>query len=168
MKGILVLAEPSSWRGTLALRGCLLFFLWSWASISLFGQLSTLDHLAEPGFWPTQHGASRSEYVGSDACAACHAAKVASQKNTPMAQNAMRADDSEILHSHPEMKFAIGRYQYEIKTDAKRSVYTLPTGVIRQRQPCSGHLVSVARVSLISSRKMTEISTRRGLLISTL
>jgi hypothetical protein len=120
----------------LALRGCLLFFLWSQTSVSLLGQLSTPDHLAEPGFWPTQHGASRSEYVGSDACAACHAAKVASQQNTPMAQNAMRADDSEILHSHPEMKFAIGRYRSEI--------------------------------SLISSRKMTEISTRRGSLISTL
>ncbi len=128
MKGIFVLAEPSSWRGTLALRGCLLFFLWSQTSVSLLGQLSTPDHLAEPGFWPTQHGASRSEYVGSDACAACHAAKVASQQNTPMAQNAMRADDSEILHSHPEMKFAIGRYRYEIKTDAKRSVYTVADG----------------------------------------
>jgi hypothetical protein len=66
--------------------------------------------------------------VGSDACASCHAAKVASQKNTPMAQNAMRAADSDILHSHPELRFAIGPYHYEIKTDAKRSVYTVSNG----------------------------------------
>ena len=123
----LVLAKAfSRWRPWSACAG--LLFFWSQASISLFGQLSTLDHLAEPGFWPTQHAPSRSEYVGSDACSSCHAAKVASQKNTPMAQNAMRADDSEILHSHPEMKFAIGSYHYEIKTDAKRSVYTVADG----------------------------------------
>lgn len=128
MRLILVLAAKSSWRRTLALRAALLFFLCSHSSAFLFGQLSTLDHLAEPGFWPTQPGASRSEYVGSDACSSCHATKVASQKNTPMAQNAMRADDSEILHSHPEMKFAAGRYQYEIKTDARHSVYTVADG----------------------------------------
>jgi hypothetical protein len=66
--------------------------------------------------------------VGSDACALCHAAKVASQKNTPMAQNAMHAEDSEILHSHPELKFEIGPYHCEIKTGAKHSVYTVGNG----------------------------------------
>jgi hypothetical protein len=120
-----VLYETSSRRVTLALRAALLFFLCSLAPVPLLGQLSTLDHLADPGFWPTRNGAARSEYVGSDACSPCHAAKVASQKNTPMAQNAMHAGDSEILHSHPDMKFAVGPYHYEIKTDAKRSIYTV-------------------------------------------
>jgi hypothetical protein len=94
----------------------------------VFGQLSTADHLEEPGFWPTQKGASRSEYTGSEACASCHAAKVASQKSTPMAQNAMHANNSEILHSHPDMKFATGHYRYEIKTETKHSVYTVDDG----------------------------------------
>lgn len=132
MKRRVVLAKPSSYCGVRAFRSCLLFALGSWALLPLFGQLSTPDHLAEPGFWPTQHGTSRSEYVGSDTCASCHAAKVASQKKTPMAQNAMHADDSEILHSHPEMQFAIGNYHYEIKTDAKHSVYTVNDGTHTQ------------------------------------
>jgi Cytochrome c3 len=93
-----------------------------------FGQLSTTDHLSEPGFWPTRSGASRSEFVGSSQCASCHAEQVASQKKTAMAQTAAHADSSAILHSHPEMKFAIGRFHYEIKTDAQQSVYSVTDG----------------------------------------
>jgi len=134
LKPIHALLERSPRWGSSALRAALLlFFLCSLALVPLLGQLSTLDHLAEPGFWPTQPGAARSEYVGSEACASCHAAKVASQKNTPMAQNAMHAEDSEILHSHPELRFAIGSFHYEIKTGtiktgAKHSVYTVGNG----------------------------------------
>jgi len=128
LKLILVLSGTSSRWQTSALFAAVLFFVCSLAPVPLLAQLSTLDHLAEPGFWPTQPGASRSEYVGSDACAKCHAAKVSSQKNTPMAQNAMHAEDSEILHSHPELRFAIGSYHYEIKTDARHSVYTVGNG----------------------------------------
>lgn len=128
MKRILFLAKSSLDWSAWILRACLLFFLWAQLCRSLFAQLSTSDHLAEPGFWPTQPGTSRSEYVGSNACASCHAAKVAAQKTTPMAQNAMHADDSGILHSHPEMKFAVGNYRYEIKTDAKHSVYKVTNG----------------------------------------
>ena len=127
MKRILFLAKPSSFGGVWWFRACLVLLL-SAQPPSAFAQLSTSDHLAEPGFWPTQPGTSRSEYAGSNACASCHAAKVASQKTTPMAQNVMHADDSGILHSHPEMKFAIGNYRYEIKTDAKHSVYKVSNG----------------------------------------
>jgi hypothetical protein len=45
---------------------------------ALFGQLSTEDHLADPGFWPTQAAASRKEFTGPQACASCHASKFAS------------------------------------------------------------------------------------------
>ncbi len=40
----------------------------------------------------------------------------------------MHAADSDILHSHPELKFATGPYRYEIKTDARHSVYTVTDG----------------------------------------
>lgn len=128
MQLILALSKTSSSCKTAALCATLIFFLCSLTPLPLFGQLSTLDHLAEPGFWPSQPGTSRSDYVGSDACASCHAAKAASQKNTPMAQNAKHAGDSAILHSHPEMRFAIGPYHYEIKTNARHSVYTVTDG----------------------------------------
>ncbi len=79
-----------------------------------------------------------------------------------MAQNAMHANDSEILHSHPDMKFTIGHYRYEIKTDAKHTIYTVTAGDPRQRPRCSGRLASAARLNRIYSRKTTESSTRRA------
>src|ERR1700682_2089811 len=108
----------------------LFLLLWPLRSPLLHAQLSTTDHLAEPGFWPTQNATSRRDYVGSVACASCHATIVASQKATPMAGTALRADDAGILHSHPQMNFAVGKYHYEVKTAATPSVYT-PTGGTR-------------------------------------
>jgi hypothetical protein len=93
-----------------------------------FAQLSTSDHLGEPGFWPTQNVASRDQFAGAAVCANCHAAKTASQKLTSMARTSLHADGSEILHSHPKMNFAVGDYHYEIKTGAKESSYTVTGG----------------------------------------
>lgn len=128
MRGIVAFSKQFPCRGLFSFRWRLLLLLWFWGSVLTFAQLSTSDHLAEPGFWPTQPAASRSGYVGSDTCASCHAAKVASQRATPMAENAMHANDSEILHSHPELEFTVGPYRYHVKTDAKRSVYTVTDG----------------------------------------
>jgi Cytochrome c554 and c-prime len=102
--------------------------LWPLLSPSLRAQLSTADHLAEPGFWPTQEASSRKDYLGSSACAPCHGAIVASQKATPMGGTALRADDAGILHSHPQMTFDVDKYHYQIKTDGTHSVYTVTDG----------------------------------------
>jgi hypothetical protein len=106
----------------------LFLILWPLLSPLLHAQLSTTDHLAEPGFWPTQNGTSRRDYVSASACASCHAAIVASQKATPMAGTALRADDAGILRSHPQMNFAVGKYHYEVKTATKPSIYTVTDG----------------------------------------
>ncbi len=45
-----------------------------------------------------------------------------------MGENSMHAANSDILHSHPDLKFATGPYRYEIKTDARHSVYTVTDG----------------------------------------
>jgi hypothetical protein len=89
------------------------------------GQLSTEDHLAEPGFWPTQDNASRDNFAGSDACARCHGVKVAAQKETPMARAAMSASLSEILHAHPLMTFGPGKYNYRIESRTGKSLYSV-------------------------------------------
>jgi hypothetical protein len=92
---------------------------------SVRGQLSTADHTSEPGFWPTQNGAPRSDYAGTPACRTCHAGIWSTQKATPMANAAPRASESGILQSHPNLEFSVGQYHYEVKTDAKGSLYTL-------------------------------------------
>jgi hypothetical protein len=88
------------------------------------GQLSTEDHLAEPGFWPTQDNASRDDF----ACARCHRVKAASQKETPMARAAMSASLSDILHAHPLMVFGPGKYKYRIESRTSQSRYSVSDG----------------------------------------
>ncbi len=107
--------------------GVALLLLW-WHAVPLQAQLSTADHLTEAGFWPTQPGSSRGDFVGLAVCATCHAAKAASQQITPMANTVMHADNSEVLRSHTRMNFAVGRYRYEIQTGAKGSTYSVTDG----------------------------------------
>ena len=109
------------------LAGSVLLLLWRDAPL-LWAQLSTTDHLSEAGFWPTRPGSSRGDFVGPAVCATCHAAKAASQQTTPMAKTVMQADNSEVLRSHTKMNFAVGRYRYEIKADAKGSTYSVTDG----------------------------------------
>ena len=94
----------------------------------LFAQLSTNDHLAEPGFWPTQSAVSRNDFVGSSGCAPCHAKIVNAQKLTPMGSTAMYARDSAILHSHPQMNFTFAPYRYDVQTNATQSAYAIKDG----------------------------------------
>jgi hypothetical protein len=109
--------------------GSLFFFLAvGFQARSALGQLSTEDHLAEPGFWPTQDNASRDNFVGTDTCARCHGVKAASQKKTPMARAAMFASLSDLLNSHPLMVFGPGKYQYRIETRRSQSRYTVSDG----------------------------------------
>ena len=110
-------------------RGSLILFL----AVSLYApfalaQLSTEDHLAEPGFWPTQDTSSPNSFVGTDTCARCHGVKVASQKKTPMARAAMSVSLSEILNAHPLMIFDPGKYKYQIETRGSRSKYSVSGG----------------------------------------
>jgi hypothetical protein len=108
--------------------GCLYLIRGLLACPPALAQLSTVDHLEEPGFWPTQNVASRDQFVGAAACANCHAAKAASQKLTSMGAASLHADDSVVLHAHPKMNFAVGSYHYEINTGAKGSSYSVTGG----------------------------------------
>lgn len=91
-------------------------------------QLSTQDHLADPGFWPTQPGVSRSDYTGPEACRECHAKKFDDQSRTAMRRTVFHADDAQALHAHPRLTFEVGPYHYLIETDAKHSLYTVTDG----------------------------------------
>lgn len=91
-------------------------------------QLSTADHLADPGFWPTQPGVARSDYTGPEACRECHAEKFADQSTTDMRNTAFSARASEALHTHPRLTFEVGPYHYLIETDAQHSLYSVTDG----------------------------------------
>jgi len=87
-------------------------------------QLSTPDHLQDPGFWPTQPGASRGDYTGPEACRQCHAEKFADQAKTAMRRTMLKPSASEALRTHPQLTFDVGPYRYIIESDAQHSLYT--------------------------------------------
>lgn len=90
------------------------FFL-AIASVPARAQLSTDDHLAEPGWWPRRKPANLKEFAGNAACAKCHSRLTASQEATPMARTLMRAADADVFHSHSDLSFRNGKYLYQIK-----------------------------------------------------
>jgi hypothetical protein len=91
-------------------------------------QLSTDDHLAEPGWWPRRSPASLNEFTGSAACANCHAGKAAAQRATPMAGTLNLAANADILHAHAELTFRNGKYVYKIKTNSAAPELTVTDG----------------------------------------
>jgi hypothetical protein len=91
-------------------------------------QLSTVDHLSDPGFWPTQSADSRADFTGPEACRECHETKFVDQSTTEMRRTAFSADSAATLHEHPRLTFEVGAYRYLIETDAKHSLYTVTDG----------------------------------------
>ncbi len=90
-------------------------------------QLSTQDHLAEPGFWPTQDQPLRGGFAGPESCVRCHASR-ASQTETPMAQNMAAAASADILHAHPALAFSANKFDYRIDTGANAAIYSVRGG----------------------------------------
>src|SRR5690349_4799231 len=83
--------------------------------VSSRAQLSTDDHLAEPGWWPRRKPASLKEFAGNAACAKCHSRITTSQETTPMARTLMPATAAEVLHGRTDLAFRNGKYLYQIK-----------------------------------------------------
>ncbi|MGO9124151.1 MAG: multiheme c-type cytochrome [Terriglobales bacterium] len=90
--------------------------------------MATEDRLQLPGWWPTKGAAARDEFLGPDACAPCHASKVHTQKQTPMANAAMLPADSEALRSHDQLTFHLAPYTYQISRQQQGSLYSVTDG----------------------------------------
>jgi len=93
-----------------------------------YAQLSTSDHLQEPGFCPTRTYESLEQFAGSAACAQCHREIFATQKTTPMALTLSRADGNAVLRDHPELGFDHRQYKFRISTANGKSTYSVSDG----------------------------------------
>jgi hypothetical protein len=94
----------------------------------VFAQLSTSDHLQDPGFWPTKLFASAGDFAGSAACEQCHREIFATQRMTPMARTLSRADGNAVLKDHPQLGFDHGQYKFRISTISGKSTYSVTDG----------------------------------------
>src|SRR5579859_766467 len=69
--------------------------------------MATADRVLEAKWWPTKGTPSRDSYVGSAACAKCHAEKAQGQESTPMTHAAIFAADSKLLDSQKTFSFRV-------------------------------------------------------------
>jgi predicted CXXCH cytochrome family protein len=90
--------------------------------------MATEDRLQLSRWWPTKGTAARGEFLGPQACEPCHASKVHSQAQTPMAHAAVRPADSEQLRTHEQLTFHDPPYTYQITRQADGSIYTVTDG----------------------------------------
>jgi hypothetical protein len=92
------------------------------------GQVSTIEHLAKPGFWPTKINSPAEGFAGVSVCAECHAGIATKQSAVPMARTVARAGESEVLRSHARLTFQQGPYRYEIVGSPVATTYTVTDG----------------------------------------
>lgn len=90
----------------------------------------TRQRLREYRWWPTRGDAPRQEYVGSEACSACHASEFASQSKTSMAHAAERAIDSAVLRAPllSSQRDDRSPFQTSIRRESHGSQYVVTRG----------------------------------------
>ena len=86
-----------------------------------YAQLSTEDHVAEPGFWPTRGQDSTAVFAGKDSCAKCHGNISRSANQTSMGLTATHADQSPLLRQYKHLSFDYGHDTFRVDTPATPS-----------------------------------------------
>src|SRR5271169_4298337 len=78
-------------------------------------RMSTLEYVGRQAWWPTKLLPSRKDYVGSEACAPCHASVTSLVKDTEMTRALLRPDDSEVLKARDGQSFQLDSYLYKLE-----------------------------------------------------
>src|SRR5204862_2281641 len=78
--------------------------------------------------WRPTHEFAGVNYVGSAACAQCHAPLTNKRLANPMSRALAPAESCEVLKTHPLLSFRNGPFNYQIVRDGNRSIYTLSDG----------------------------------------
>ena len=90
--------------------------------------MATEDRVQLPGWWPTKGTAHRDEFLGTEACAECHASKLRTQTLRRWPAPHLRAADSEPLRSHEKLTFDLPPYTYQISRQQNGSLYSVSDG----------------------------------------
>ncbi len=78
--------------------------------------------------WRPTHELAGVNYVGSAACARCHAPLTAKRLANPMSRALAPVESCEILKTHTRLNFRNGPYGYQITREGNRSIYTISDG----------------------------------------
>jgi hypothetical protein len=134
------------------------------------GQMTTAERVQGAGWWPTKGTPARKDFVGSEACAQCHRHQ-ATQRATPMARTAARAEDSEVLRAHERLTFRTGPYTYEITRNGPQRLYSVTDGARSSTAPLAwafgvgriGQTFLFERDGLFQEARASYFETLRGL-----
>jgi hypothetical protein len=97
--------------------------------------MTTPDHTANPGWWPTKGDALRSQYVGTEICSGCHGSIALLQHTTPMFHASARATDAQILKEQPLLTFHESRFTYSLRWNAAGPTFAVTDGVQESTSP---------------------------------
>ena len=78
--------------------------------------------------WRPTHELAGVRYVGSAACAECHAALAAKRLANPMSRALEPVENCAVLKAQPRLSFLNGSYTYQIIREGNRSTYTISDG----------------------------------------
>ena len=78
--------------------------------------------------WSPNKTPAHTTFVGSQACAECHADKVKTHAQTTMGRALETVAASQILRTYPKLTFRAGVYSYEILRQGEQSIYTVTDG----------------------------------------
>jgi hypothetical protein len=78
--------------------------------------------------WQPTRAVKGENAVDARICAKCHPGEAATQSTTPMSLALERAMDSEILRSHPRLRFQEGPFDYTIMRNQDQVIYTVSGG----------------------------------------
>jgi hypothetical protein len=85
--------------------------------------------------WRPTHELAGVDYVGSSACAQCHAALTANRQANAMSRALEPVEGCEILKTKPSLSFRNRSYTYKILREGNRSIYTITDGVNSISEP---------------------------------
>jgi hypothetical protein len=85
--------------------------------------------------WRPTHELVGVRYVGSGACAQCHAALAAKRLANPMSRALEPVEKCEVLQSQARMSFQNGRYNYQIVREGIQSIFKISDGVNSISEP---------------------------------
>ena len=95
----------------------------------------TQEYVDRQPWWPTKLLPSRKDYVGSEACAQCHASVTYSAKGTEMAKALLRPDESEVLRARNSQSFQLDSYVYTLERTPQGHLFTVRHGAEVTSQP---------------------------------
>ncbi len=97
--------------------------------------MSTPERLDQPGWWPTRLVPNRKDFVGSEACAPCHASIAATAKNSEMAKALLRPQDSFVLQDYTGQSFQVDSFPYRLEHTPRGYEFTVSAGPKTATQP---------------------------------